>query len=259
MMRRVLVIVAMVAVLAAWPPFAGAQGADEGAGVGRSWEKALVYVPGKFLATTPASVTIDKPLPVVIYMHGCAGIDPRHDERWADYIRGLGFIVVLPDSMARPGRQSNCDPRFKTHTGTFPQAYAMRQEEIRHAVEQIRKSSWADSKNIFLMGHSEGGQAAARCRLDGFRGVIISGWTCTHATLPAFDGIFVPVETPILAMAFDRDAWRAGKPTEGSCANKFGVRTSARQLTFSGSEHGTYEQREARDAVAKFLKENLQQ
>lgn len=257
-MRKILVIAAMGVALAGLPLFAGAQSADQGADVGRSWEKAVVYVPGKLLATTPVSVTVDKPLPVVIYMHGCTGIDFQHDVKWADYIKGLGFIAVLPDSMARPGRQSNCDPRFKTHTGTFPQAYAMRQEEIRYAVEQTRKSPWADATNIFLMGHSEGGQAAARSRLEGFRGVIISGWTCTHATLPAFDGIFVPVETPILAMAFDRDAWRVGKPTEGSCANKFGDRTNARQLTFSGSEHGTYEQREARDALAKFLRENLQ-
>jgi dienelactone hydrolase len=251
MRQRVAVLVALVVACSGFTAASRAQGQD----VEKTWEAAQVYLPGKVFASAPGGIQESKPLPVVIYMHGCTGIDPRHDVRWADFIKSLGFAVVLPDSMARPGRKPNCDPRTKSG-GAFPQAHAMRQEEIAYALEQLRKAPWADARNIYLMGHSEGGQAAARCRLGGLRGVIISGWTCTHARNPVFDGIHVPVETPILAMAFDRDAWRAGNPTEGSCASKFGDRPAARQLIFQGSDHGTYEQREARDAVAKFLKDN---
>jgi dienelactone hydrolase len=224
--------------------------------VARSWDAATVLVPGQLFATSPHRVTVDKPLPVVIFMHGCTGITGNHDLRWGHYLKGLGFITVLPDSMARPGRRSNCDPRAK-RLGFFPQAHAMRQEEIRYAVEQIRKSSWADAGNVFLMGHSEGGSAAARNRLGGFRGVIISAWSCTHARNPGFDGIFAPPDTPVLTLEWSHDPWRVGTPAEGSCANRFGKRKNARQVLFSGGEHDTYHQSEAREAVAQFLKEHL--
>ncbi len=224
--------------------------------VSETWEKATVLVPGNFFDTAPHKVTVDKPLPVVIYMHGCTGITAAHDLQWGRFIKGLGFITILPDSMARPWRRPNCDPKWK-RGGAFPQAHAMRQEEIRYAVEQVKKSPWADGRNVFLMGHSEGGIAAARYKLGEFRGVIISGWSCTNANDPSFDGIFAPLDTPILALGWDRDAWRVGTPSEGSCANKFGERKKARQVLFSGTEHGTYDQSEARDAVAQFLKENL--
>jgi dienelactone hydrolase len=224
--------------------------------VGKSWEKAEVFVPGSFFSTVPNKVSVKTTLPVVIYMHGCTGITANHDSAWGAFIKGLGFIAVLPDSMARPGRRSNCDPRTKSG-GTFPRANAMRQEEIHYALEQVKKSPWADTKNIFLMGHSEGGMAAARNLLDGFRGIVISGWSCTHARSPFFEGIFAPLETPILTLEWDRDPWWVGKPQEGSCANKFGERKKARQVMFSGSGHGTYDKREARDAVAQFFKENL--
>ena len=144
--------------------------------VSRSWNEATVLVPGRFFATSPhrVRVAVDKPLPVVIYMHGCTGITADHDLRWGQFIKALGFIVVLPDSMKRPGRRQNCDPKAK-RGGAFPQVFAMRQEEIRYAVEQLKSSPWADSKNVFLMGHSEGGNAAAQSKLGGLRGVIISG------------------------------------------------------------------------------------
>lgn len=229
---------------------------DQGANVALSWEKADVYVPDKYFTTRPGKVKVDKPLPVVIYLHGCAGINPDHDSRWGSFIKGLGYIAVLPDSMARPGRRPNCDPKNKKG-GLFPQAHSMRLEEIRYAFEQVKKSAWADSSNVFLMGHSEGGIAAARNTLADFRGIIISGWTCTNLSRADFDGIFAPLETPILTLEWDRDAWYDFTAQQGSCAKKFGERKKVRQVLFSGTEHSTYDKREARDAVAQFIKENL--
>jgi hypothetical protein len=220
-----------------------------------TWERAQVFVPGSLFKTRPDKVALTKPLPVVIYLHGATGIDPNHDARWGTFIKDLGYIAILPDSMARPGRKSNYDSKTG-RGGAFPRANAMRMEEIRYALEQVKKSSWADARNVFLMGHSEGGQAAARNRLPDFRGIIISGWTCTDSARPGFDGIFAPLETPILTLEWDHDALREGTPQQGSCANKFGERKKAHQVLLSGTEHGTYSQPGARDAVAQFLKEN---
>ena len=101
-----LAIIALTFAFSAAAPTAFAQTADnQGEGVAMSWEKAQVFVPGMFFKTTPNEVTGNKPLPVVIYLHGCTGIDPNHDVRWGEFIKGLGYIAVLPDSMARPGRK----------------------------------------------------------------------------------------------------------------------------------------------------------
>jgi hypothetical protein len=50
------------------------------------------------------------------------------------------------------------------------------------------------------------------------------------------------LETPILTLEWDHDAWREGTPQQGSCANKFGERKKARQVLFSGTQHFTYDQ-----------------
>ena len=81
--------------------------------VEKSWEDAVVYVPGKTFTTSVNKISVDKPMPVVIYLHGCAGINRTHDASWASLLTGQGFIVVMPDSMARPGRIPNCDPKVK--------------------------------------------------------------------------------------------------------------------------------------------------
>lgn len=225
----------------------------EASGVEKTWDSAQVYVPGQSSPTTPDRIKVEKPLPVVIYLHGCTGIT-YESQSWGNFLAEQGFIAILPDSMARR-TETNCDPKTKK-SGKFPQVHAMRQEEIRHAVERVRKSPWADTNNVFLMGHSEGGTAAARTKLEGFSGIIISGWRCTNTRFPNFNGIFAPLDTPILAVEWSKDDWQT-ETTKGSCADKFGERKKARQLLLQGSGHNIYDQSEARQAVAQFLKENL--
>ena len=163
----------------------------------------------------------------------------------------------MPDSMARPGRLTNCDPRLKKRTNTFPAVYEYRQQEITYALEQTTASSWADKRNIFLMGHSEGGIAVAQSPHAEFAGKIISAWTCTDKNDPAFDGIFSPKNLPVLAMASLEDEWRKGTPHEGRCANKAEGRLNFKQVDRQGSIHTTYDNVEARNAVKEFLEKNI--
>jgi dienelactone hydrolase len=220
-----------------------------------SWDRSLIYSPGAFLSKSPQNLTLDKTYPAIIYLHGCTGINGAHDVSWAKFLAAENYVVVMPDSMARPNRKSNCDPRQKGGTNIFPQAYEYRQQEIAYAKEQIQKSSWWDQKNLFLMGHSEGGIATAQSDHGGFNGLVISGWTCTHKNNPSFDGIKSPKDIPALAVAFVDDAWRKGKFNEGRCADKADGRALV-QVDLQGLEHGTYESRIAREAVAKFLKDH---
>lgn len=221
--------------------------------VEKSWDDAVVYIPGKIFTTSVNKITVDKPMPVVIYLHGCTGIYRPHDGSWGTFLAEQGYIAILPDSMARPGRISNCDPRAKGGTSAFPSAYKYRQEEITYAISQLMASTWADKKNIFLMGFSEGGIGVAQSTHSGFAGKIIMGWTCTNKSFPDFDGIFSSKDTPVLAIASINDDWRAGKHTEGRCADKAQGRSNFKQIDIPGSQHQTFGSEEAQNAVKSFL------
>ena len=221
-----------------------------------SWDKGLAFLPGAFLPTSPQKISVDLKHPVVIYLHGCAGIDYNHDTRWAKDISRHGFIVILPDSMARPDRISNCDPSRHRATGAFPKAYGYRQHEIAYALDRIREAPWADQNNLFLMGHSEGGIATAHSTHDVWNAQVISGWSCSHTLVPYFNGIHSAASTPVLAVAFVEDIWRKGKPTEGRCIDK-APDHKVIQIDLPGSEHNTYHATEARRQVIDFLKSHV--
>ena len=79
-------------------------------------------------------------MPVVIYLYGCAGINRTHDAGWALLLTEQGLIVVMPDSIARPGRIPNCDQKLKGGNA-FPNAFKYRQQEIGYTLEQTQKAS----------------------------------------------------------------------------------------------------------------------
>ena len=224
------------------------------ADVDKSWEAAPVYVPGIYFAKSTKDLdSFTQPHPVIVYLHGCTGITQHNDRAWAKELSDNGYIVVMPDSMVRDGRIPNCDPKIKGPIAAFPQAHSYRQEEIGYALEKIKQGRWADKRNVFIMGHSEGGTAVARSTYADVSGIVISGWSCTHKSNPKFDGINSPKYIPGLAVAWTRDPWREGKPNEGYCSNKADGR-SFKQVDLPGVGHDTYGYANA--DVIKFFKSN---
>lgn len=94
-----------------------------------SWEKAMVYTPTDSSLKKTSELELNGSHPVLIYLHGCTGIT-GHDISWAKLGSSKGFLVIMPDSMARPNRKSNCDPKQQGGTNVFPQAYEYRQQEM---------------------------------------------------------------------------------------------------------------------------------
>lgn len=210
-----------------------------------SWEKAHVFVPGRSSRISINEINLTAPHPVVIYLHGCSGIAPNHGGRWGEHMSSWGFIVILPDSMARPSRRSNCDQRSFS-VGAFPQAHEYRQQEIRFAIDQLKKKPWADTSNVFLFGHSEGGVATSAYRGEFFKGLIISGWSCSG-------GILAPERIPALAVVFKEDPWIYGA-WGGRCSNGLFGKRDLLRIDIPGRGHDTVWVKEARDAVFEFLR-----
>lgn len=233
--------------------------ADETADVAPTWEQARIFLPASAAPLKPASVpAMDRALPTVLYLHGCTGFDYSHDGTmggWAQTLTAAGYAVAMPTSFAREYRPRNCDQA--THTGGLAmEVMAMRLEELAYALKQLRTLPWVDQRNLFLMGHSEGGITVARWGGGEFNGHIISGWTCTAPSFPSFDGVWAPLATPVLAISHESDPWFQGLYA-GSCASKFGERKDARQVTLPGSGHDTASSPEARAAALRFLRDHM--
>ncbi len=247
--------VGVLGLVAAVLPGCDGLGAEQGAEVARTWEAARVYVPGHSRYYTPSTAPgAAAPLPTILFLHACVGFY-WHDDQWAAILTEAGYAVVMPNSFARHYRPRDCDPSTR-RVGLFPGAQNMRREEIIHAVGRLRSLPWVDSRNLFLMGHSEGAGATALWDKPGFKGHIISAWPCTHRTRPALDGVWVPAEVPVLALNFEDDPWfPAGSPMRGSCEGKFGRRKNAREVRLKGWGHvNTAQEGEAREAVLQFLR-----
>jgi len=221
---------------------------DANSDVAKSWQKGVAYVPGKSSSMSPVDIGAEKPYPVVLYLHGCSGIGPT-DKRWGPFLRDQGFIVIQPDSLERD-RPKSCDPAAR-RSGMFPGVFKARLEEMNYAREQIAKSPWADQKNVFIMGHSEGGVAVALTSRADFRGAIISAWHCGTT------GLRTAPDVPVLAIDHNSDPFYPGV-AGGGCGKHFGGRPRSRMITLAGHDHDTFEN-SAREGLAAFLKEQLAQ
>lgn len=221
-----------------------------------SWKSAKVVVPG--LTGSPIKLNEvpedTKAHPIVIFLHGCNGIN-QDSIRWGEALRKLGYIAILLDSFAIPGRQSNCDGENKIRDagGKAVEVKTLRANETRVAREKIRTLHWADDSNIFLMGHSEGGAGVVFTRATGFRAVISSGFKCGYyhpktKRLP----IRVDAKIPILFLYYKEDPWF----DTDNCKNFIKTRNNVRVIELEGNNHETSSNDIARHEVAEFLRKN---
>lgn len=190
---------------------------------------------------------LKKKRPTVIFSHGCAGLG-RGNLRYMRLLARAGYAVIAPDSFARRYRPETCDPsRHRGIKGApHKRVNRMRQEEIHHAAYRVRRIRWVDRGNLFLMGHSQGGTAAAAYEGDGFKAHVISGSVCWR-------GVRSPRGTPILALYSKNDPWRRNRPADQCLrrARARGVRVEFH--LFEGRAHNLSRNERARRLVLDFL------
>ncbi|MCE2451729.1 MAG: dienelactone hydrolase family protein [Nitrospinae bacterium] len=191
--------------------------------------------------------SLKKKRPTVIFMHGCAGFGPW-SLRYMRLLARAGYAVVAPDSFARRYRPETCIPsEHSLITGApFGRVGRMRQEEIHHAVYRLRRIHWADKKNLFLMGQSQGGAAAAAYEGTEFSAHVIAGSTCWR-------GVWVPLGTPAFALYSKDDPWRRNRAAD-SCLRKAEGRGVKMEFhLFEGRAHNLSRNERARRLILDFL------
>lgn len=190
---------------------------------------------------------LKKKRPTVIFSHGCAGLG-RGNLRYMRLLAQAGYAVIAPDSFARRYRPETCDPSRHRGIKGAPhrRVNQMRQEEIHHAVYRVRRIHWADKKNLFLMGQSQGGGAAAAYEGNEFSAHVITGSTCWR-------GVWMPLGTPALALYSKDDPWRRGRPAD-SCLRKARERGVSMEFhLFEGRAHNLSRNERARRLILDFL------
>ncbi len=106
------------------------------------------------------------PSPVVIGLHGCAGLYSRSGEigaretDWSRRLNEAGFAVLLVDSFSPRGIKTLCNSRERSLTpaGRARDAFA--------ALDWLAGQRFADARRVSLIGWSNGGSTALRVAGD---------------------------------------------------------------------------------------------
>jgi len=118
-----------------------------------------------------------KKLPLVLFMHGSAGLSKG--EVYKRYIvQEAGCIFFAPNSFKVKKRPTYQSP---TSLKKYEKVHKLRQAELDINLKRLLKLDFIDKKNIFLMGHSEGGLASSLYKSKVFKGRIITAFSCEHS------------------------------------------------------------------------------
>ena len=234
----------------------------------RTWHAALVRIPHSHkvfagqISDLPLRVLpVKDKLPTVIYLHGCSGI------WWGTYIRldffaENGFAVIAPASFARAKYPKSCDPATK-RAGLYRETLNMRQYDALNAIKNAKQLDWVDSKNIFLVGFSEGGITSATVSTGSDSGVnarVIEGWTC-HAEWSEYRGINTSSSEPVLALVADQDPWFQDSWARGSCGRYMNSENGSRSIVYRTgslmSKHSLLDDSDVQNRVLEFLHTHL--
>ncbi len=247
-----------VVTVVGFPFFLGACGLNQKE-LDLTWRNAMVSVPGKYLSglnfitgklsdsrnSEELSRRTTKKIPTVLFIHGCSWM-----AGWLAYselFEEAGYAVIGPDSFAREYRPKTCSGREPIRGAPIEEVLMMRQEEIQDASRRIRKLPWVDKKNIFLVGHSQGGEAVALYSEGGFKGRIILGTGCQR-------GFFVPSSEPVLIVTSKGDLVLHQQRSD--CETEAGARSGLKVVWLPGSAHFLASIPEAKIAILDFLRKH---
>lgn len=236
--------------------------------VARTWQEAQIYVryeteeltygviggPMKagYIRKLLDRYAESEPQPVIIHLHGCGRSDGLSDiQSEGRAMAELGFIVVAPDSFARPNRPESCDARRAERFPNAPHALIneYRLEELRYALAQVLAAPWADSNRIFVSGFDDGADAVLGFRDPAVLGRIAIGASCRFT--PVLDP-----KLPTLVIVARNDLWfsETREPElAGECRRKLGGQTNVTILEPEGVLHDALIYNEAKIALWNFL------
>ena len=212
-----------------------------------------IYV-GK-LKDAPKTTTAKAP--VILFMHGSSGLGLKAIGEWQQWLCGLGYASVAPNSFALPNRATYSSPIDKDN---YERMHALRASEIEPTLAAIKKQAWADTTKLVLAGTSEGSVPVARYSGTDFAARIMYAWSCeTNYFVKAPQNAFEP-NKPVLNIISSTDpffsksnTWIGNAEAQGHCGAALAANTKASVVLIPNAPHTLLNFPAARNATAGFL------
>jgi hypothetical protein len=196
-------------------------------------------------------------VPVIVFLHGSSGLGLKAIGEWQQWLCGLGYASVAPDSFVLADRVTYKSPIDKA---SYEKSHALRASEIRPMLDALRGQAWADTGRLVLAGTSEGAVPVARYSGTEFSARMLFAWSCetnyfVTAPMNAFEA-----GKPVLNVISSTDpffsktnAWLGNADAQGHCGAALAGQPKASVLLVPGAPHTLLNLPGARSAAAGFL------
>ena len=196
-------------------------------------------------------------VPIVVFLHGSSGLGLKAIGEWQQWLAGLGYASIAPDSFALAGHVTYKSPIDKE---SYERILALRASEIEPTLAALRSQAWADIGSLILAGTSEGAVPVARYPGSEFAARILYAWSCeanyfVKEPLNAFEPN-KPVLNVISASDpfFSRsNAWLGNPQAQGHCGAALKDVPRAAVLLVPNAPHTLLNLPATRSATAGFL------
>jgi dienelactone hydrolase len=202
-----------------------------------------------------------KPVPVIVFLHGSSGLGLKAIGQWQQWLAGLGYASVAPDSFALPGHVTYKSPIDKP---AYERILALRASEIAPTLAALQGQAWVDARRLVLAGTSEGAVPVARYTGTEFAARLLFAWSCeanyfVQQPLNAFEP-----GKPVLNVISSTDPffsrsnpWLGNDQAQGHCGAALKAVPQAAVLLVPDAPHTLLNLPAARSATAGFLQQAL--
>lgn len=169
------------------------------------------------------------PFPAVVLLHGCGGIQPKRDHRWAERLREWGYVTLQADSFGPRGLSSVCDY-------SSWDAFDILRKRVNDAYDArayLAGLPFVDRDRIAVMGWSHGGmtvlQALYKKKVRPFRAAV--------AFYPSCGKTLTDLNAPLLILIGEADDWTPS----GHCVSSMPPEKGAYDVllkVYPGALHG---------------------
>lgn len=210
----------------------------------------------KFLKKYPHFKTKQK-IPAVLYMHGSSGLSSG--SVYQKYIvQDVKAIFFAPNSFKIQDRPKYNSP---TKEKRYIKVHKLRLVELDYNLKQLKQLDFIDTKNIFLMGNSEGGLTAAIYKSNSFKARIVTAFSCESSYFYTKFKIGAKKDEPILNIIGTHDQFFAkdsltniNHKVEGNSIKSFKNYTNVKIVVLSKTKHDLTQNIYLKDEIVSFLK-----
>ena len=210
----------------------------------------------EFLSKHP-NIKIDEKAALVLYMHGSSGL--YTGDSYRQYIvKEVGAIFFAPNSFMIENR-----PTYLSHVKEkeYIKVHKIRLAEIYYNMQELEKLDFIDKENLFLMGNSEGGLAAAIYKTKNFKGRIVTAFSCESSYFYTNFKLGSKKDEPFLNIIGTHDQFFSKKTSlnrkykvDGNGIESLKKHTNAKIVILSKTKHDITINPYVKDEIVSFLK-----